>query len=209
MTCLSLLFGAVLTAPVLFDLICAQSSYRIDSLESATQGVLDAYSLELGLGALQKMDILCVPKTAKSASVYFWRRAMVHGWKLFLSRNRVEVDSARAAATAMLRSEAENKACALDIAMKQVETAVKQAETLVQQAGVAQSQLELAHKTRLRILGIDLTQHQDAHKNRVIALELEVKKIQLEIQRIKGEGAAIPAETDTELVKAEKAGAII
>jgi hypothetical protein len=204
MVCLSFLIGAVVTAPVLFDLICAQSTYRIDALESATQGVLDPYTLQLGLKALQDMNVLCVPHAAKSNSVYFWRRALAHGWKPFLSQNRAKVDSARAAATATLRSEVEEKVFALDIALKQVDAAFKQAETAVKQAGVAQTQLELAHKKRLLNLETDLKQHQASHKNRVIVLELEVKKIQLEIQRIKDAGATIPAEN--ELVKAEKAG---
>jgi hypothetical protein len=154
-------------------MICAESTHRIDGLSVATRGALSPYSLELGLDALQDMHILCVPQDGKRDSVHFWRRAMVHGWKMFLPLNRARVESARTAAASILKSKAyegarmQNALDQLAVAEAQLqavhksisdaeaarkqqsfgmETALKEADKALKQADAALKQVDVARK---------------------------------------------------------------
>lgn len=193
---------SVKTASVLFDMICAEPTYRADGFSTATRGVLDEYSLELGLVALQDLNILSVPQTAvKRGSVHFWRRALAHGWKQFLPLNFAKVESARAAATAALNSkanEASQKQKLFDaeitlkeaeIARSRAEAARAQAETDRTKAEAAQKQAEFAEEAALKkkLLNIEIAQKQEeaAQKKKLFDIELAQKQKQFEIRSAK------------------------
>ena len=179
-----------MTASALFDMICAEPTYRVDGVRTATRGVLDQHSLQRGLVVLQDMNILSVPPAANRDSVHFWRRALAHGWKQFLPLNLDIVDSARATAAAFLESKAKASVQQqTDIALRQEEAALKNKLMRIE---IAQKEAQMAQ-----------LQAAAPQKQEMLDIEIAPKKAQTEIQRIKVAASEILA--DAELAKAEQA----
>ena len=154
--------GAVVTACVVFDLICAESNYCVDHVESATHGLLDPLLLQVGLGALAEMGILKLSSspTADGCSAEFWRQPLAAAWKRISSQNRSMIDSALIIAKDAQKAKTDATTCTVAQKLERLDLEAAQKRNLLLDLDIAQKQSEVAQKKKLLDLELALQVNQ-------------------------------------------------